>query len=126
MQEDYTMIKDLRAVIDSIISITDLSRGKVSKVVQNVAEVGREYIIVKNNEPQAVLLSVNDYTRLMNDHERVRQLEEELENLELLLIAEERLKNARPEDFIEENEVLKELGISSSEVRKLIDSVEIE
>jgi prevent-host-death family protein len=126
MQEDYTMIKDLRAVIDSIISITDLSRGKVSKVVQNVAEDGREYIIVKNNEPQAVLLSVNDYTRLMNDHERVRQLEEELENLELLLIAEERLKNARPEDFIEENEVLKELGISSSEVRKLIDSVEIE
>ncbi len=120
------MIKDLRAVIDSIISITDLSRGKVSKVVQNVAEDGREYIIVKNNEPQAVLLSVNDYTRLMNDHERVRQLEEELENLELLLIAEERLKNARPEDFIEENEVLKELGISSSEVRKLIDSVEIE
>lgn len=55
------------------------------------------------------MLSVNDYTRLMNDHERVRQLEEELENLELLLIAEERLKNARPEDFIEENVVLEQL-----------------
>lgn len=120
------MLKDLRAVIDNIISITDLSRGKVSKVVQNVAEEGREYIIVKNNEPQAVLLSINDYTQLMNDHEQVKQLKEELENLELLLIAEERLKNARPEDFVEENVVLQELGISASEVRDLIDSVEIE
>ncbi len=124
-QEDLTMLKDLRAVVDSIVSITDLSRGKASKVVQNVAEEGREYIIVKNNEPQAVLLSVNDYTRLMNDHERVKQLEEELENLELLLIAEERLKNAQPEDFVEENIVLQELGISASEVRELIDNVEI-
>jgi len=120
------MLKDLRAVVDSIISITDLSRGKVSKVVQNVVEEGREYIIVKNNEPQAVLISVNDYTQLMNDHERVKHLEEELENLELLLIAEERLKNARPADFVEENVVFKELGVSSSEVRELIDKVEIE
>lgn len=120
------MLKDLRAVVDSIISITDLSRGKASKVVQNVAEEGREYIIVKNNEPQAVLLSVNDYTQLMSDHERVKRLEEELENLELLLIAEERLKNTQTEDFVDENVVLQELGISSSEVRELIDSVEIE
>lgn len=40
------MLKDLRTVVGSIISIADLSRGKASKVVQEVAESGREYIML--------------------------------------------------------------------------------
>lgn len=121
------MLKDLRAVVGSIISITDLSRGKASKVVQEVAESGKEYIIVKNNEPQAVLISLRDYTQLMNAHDRVNKLEEELENLELLLLAEERIKNAAiPEELMDEKDVLHELGISSGEIRELIDTVEID
>ena len=120
------MLKDLRAVFGSIISVTDLSRGKASKVVQDVAESDKEYIIVKNNEPQAILISLKDYTQLMNSHDRVKKLEEELENLELLLLAEERVKQARPEDLISEKDVLCELGISAGEIRELIDAVEIE
>lgn len=120
------MLKDLRAVVGSIISITDLSRGKASKVVQEVAECGKEYIIVKNNEPQAVLISLKDYTQLMNAHDRVNKLEEELENLELLLLAEERMKRISPEELMEEKDVLQELGITAGEIRELIDSVEID
>lgn len=120
------MFKDLRAVVGSIISITDLSRGKASKVVQDVAESGKEYIIVKNNEPQAVLISLNDYTQLMNAHDRVKKLEEELENLELLLLAEERMKNIGSEELMDENDVLLELGISAGDIRELIKTVEIE
>lgn len=120
------MIKDLRAVFESMVSVTELSRGKASKVVQEVAEEGKEYIIVKNNEPQAVLISIKEYTQLMNDHEKANQLQEELENLELTILAEERIRNINKEDILDEKEVLKELGISAQDVQALIDTVEIE
>lgn len=56
---------DLRRVFDCMISVSELGRGQASKVIQAVEDVGNPYIVVKNNKPQAVIVSINEYTELM-------------------------------------------------------------
>lgn len=56
---------DLRKVFDCMISVSELGRGQASRVIQSIEEDGNPYIVVKNNKPQAVIISVNDYIELM-------------------------------------------------------------
>lgn len=56
---------DLRKVFDCMISVSELGRGQASKVIQAIEEDGNPYIVVKNNKPQAVIISINDYIDLM-------------------------------------------------------------
>lgn len=56
---------DLRKVFDCMISVSELGRGQASKVIQSVEDGGNPYIVVKNNKPQAVIISISDYTELM-------------------------------------------------------------
>lgn len=56
---------DLRKVFECMISVSELGRGQASKVIQSIEEEGNPYIVVKNNKPQAVIISVNDYLELM-------------------------------------------------------------
>lgn len=56
---------DLRKVFDCMISVSELGRGQASKVIQAIEEDGNPYIVVKNNKPQAVIISINDYVELM-------------------------------------------------------------
>jgi len=56
---------DLRKVFDCMISVSELGRGQASKVIQAIEENGNPYIVVKNNKPQAVIISVDDYIELM-------------------------------------------------------------
>lgn len=56
---------DLRRVFDCMISVSELGRGQASKVIQAVEDEGNPYIVVKNNKPQAVIVSINEYTELM-------------------------------------------------------------
>jgi len=56
---------DLRRVFDCMISVSELGRGQASKVIQSVEDEGNPYIVVKNNKPQAVIISINEYTELM-------------------------------------------------------------
>lgn len=118
--------KDLRDIVESIVSISDFSRGKTSKIIQKVNEQNEEYIIVKNNEPQAVLMSVSGYTSFMNDRDRLVELEEKLEQLELLLTLEERLKDHDPADALSEQEVYEKLEVSKQRVQHLAEKLEID
>ena len=44
-----------------LVPISDFSQGKAGKIFNDVAENNNEYIVLKNNQPTAVLLSVKDY-----------------------------------------------------------------
>lgn len=66
---------DLRRVFDCMISVSELGRGQASKVIQLVEETGNPYIVVKNNKPQAVILSIDDYTDLMKAKETLKSME---------------------------------------------------
>ncbi|RNC28671.1 MAG: hypothetical protein AWM53_01331 [Candidatus Dichloromethanomonas elyunquensis] len=56
---------DLRKVFDCMISVSELGRGQASKVIQAVEDFGNPFIVVKNNKPLAVIVSINEYTELM-------------------------------------------------------------
>ena len=80
------------------------------------------YIVLKNNQPTAVVISVEEYRRTQR---RIKVLEaylEKLDDLFLLAKAEER-KNSPTTSF---EDFVKEEGFSMDELRKLADEVEIE
>ena len=62
---------DLRKVFDCMISVSELGRGQASKVIQAIEEDGNPYIVVKNNKPQAVIISINDYIEFMRTKDMV-------------------------------------------------------
>ena len=68
-------------VLENMYSVSELSRGKASTVLASVSD-GSPAIIVKNNKPYRVVMTVEEYTRIM----------EHFEDEYLLELAEERLK----------------------------------
>ncbi len=107
---------DLRDIIGKLVSVSDLSRGMASKIIQNVGKNKEQYIVVKNNKPEAVILSVDEYMELM----------EAKENLELLQMAQVRIKESIPEEILSHEEVLERYEIKEEKLDELMDFVEIE
>lgn len=107
---------DLRAALDHMISVSELGRGQASKVVQDVERNKEQYIVVKNNKPQAIIISIDEYMDLM----------EAREELDLFMLAQERIKNSSGKEAIEFDEILDDLGISMNELDKIKDNVELE
>jgi len=103
-------------MMNKFISVSELGRGQASKVIQAVSDEQGQYIVVKNNKPKAIILSVNEYSELL----------EAKENMELLLTATERMSGYDHNQLISFSDVLEELGISEEELDKLEDDVEIE
>jgi len=66
---------DLRHVFKCMISVSELGRGQASKVIQAIEETGNPYIIVKNNKPQAVILSIDDYSDLLRARELLTSMQ---------------------------------------------------
>ena len=73
-------------IIDTI-SISELNKGKAGQIINDVKLHGAK-IVVKNNHPECVLLSIKEYNKLMDD----------LEDLRLTVIAAERLLSHKPGD----------------------------
>jgi len=71
---------DLRRVFDCMISVSELGRGQASRVIQAVEDEGSPYIVVKNNKPQAVIISVNEYTDLMRARELLDSMKTPAQN----------------------------------------------
>lgn len=107
---------------ERLVPISDFSQGKAGKIFNDVAENNHEYIVLKNNQPTAVLVSVKEYRDTQKKLARLESLLEKLENIRLLKLAEARTNNptASFEDFVNEQ------GFSMEELEKLSESVEFE
>ena len=105
---------DLRPAINHMISVSDLGRGQASRVIQDVEKSKEQYIVVKNNKPQAVLISIEEYMNLM----------ESKEELELILVANERMKIQK--ESIDFEQILDEFGLTESELDQIESDVDIE
>ena len=46
---------------ERLVPISDFSQGKAGKIFNDVAENNHEYIVLRNNQPTAVLLSAKEY-----------------------------------------------------------------
>ena len=98
---------DLRNIINKLISVSDLSRGMASKIIQRIGKNKEQYIVVKNNKPEAVIMSINEYIDLM----------EAKENFELLQIAQERTKDLKEEDLISFEEILRKRRLNERRIK---------
>ena len=56
MKEVAGMSSTLLDLTERLVPISDFSQGKAGKIFNDVSENDHEYIILKNNQPTAVLL----------------------------------------------------------------------
>ena len=102
------------SAIRDTVSIALFNRGLAGKVFEEVKRTGAK-VVMKNNTAECVLISPEEYTRLMD----------ELNDARLLAIASERMAAFDPDTLISEEEMDKRLGITGEEIDS-IDEVEFE
>jgi PHD/YefM family antitoxin component YafN of YafNO toxin-antitoxin module len=107
---------------ERLVPISDFSQGKAGKIFADVYENNTEYIVLKNNQPTAIVLSIKEYKIIRDKIENMEKLLEEVENIRLLQLAEERKhdQNSSFEEFVARE------GYSMDKIKELSESVEIE
>lgn len=107
---------------ERLVPISDFSQGKAGKIFNDVAENNNEYIILKNNQPTAVLLSVKEYKETQEKIAKLERFLEKIENIRLLKLAESRANDHTSsfEAFVNEQ------GFSMEELEEISESVELE
>lgn len=60
------------SLTDHFVSVSEFSQGKANRIFNDVANNNQEYVVVKNNKPTAVVLSVEEYQKL---NDRLKRLE---------------------------------------------------
>lgn len=122
MEGSVIMSMALTEFADRLVPISDFSQGKAGKIFNDVAENNNEYIVLKNNQPTAVLMSLKEYKETQEKVLKLEKLMEKLENIRLLKMAEGRdnTKTSSFESFIAEE------GFAIEELKGLAESVEFE
>ena len=93
------------AAIQNTISISQFNRGLAGKIFQDVKNSGAK-VVMKNNAPECVLLSPDEYVSLMD----------EVNDARLLTLAVKRMEKFNPEETIPEEKVMKDLGITDDDL----------
>ena len=117
------MNKSLIDFTEKLVPISDFSQGKAGKIFSELTgKNNSEYIVLKNNQPTAVLISLQEYKDAQEKVARLERLLEKMENIRLLKMAEARAndKSSSFESFVEEE------GFSMAEIEELSESVEFE
>ena len=116
------MSTTLLDLTERLVPISDFSQGKAGKIFSDVAENNNEYIVLKNNQPTAVLISVKEYKETQEKAARLEALLEKIENIRLLKLAESRADDNTTsfESFVNEQ------GLTMEELEDLSESVELE
>jgi len=113
---------DIIRMVDRLIPVSEFSKGKTAHIFDDVKNNNSEYIVLKNNQPTAVLISVDEY-------KKVKQLGAYLEQVDEKMLFEQALKaqaSFNQKDTVTMDELMKEYGISLAEVEEAMESVEIE
>ena len=98
-------------ILDSLVPITQFNRGQASRIFDRLHSESR-LIVLKNNQPAAIILSPSEFQRLS-------EIEEDYT---LLLEATKRLKEDSSSTYSRE-EVMSELNISEAELAAAGDVV---
>ena len=98
-------------ILDSLVPITQFNRGQASRIFDRLHTENR-LIVLKNNQPAAIILSPSEFQRLS-------EIEEDYT---LLLEATRRLKENSSSTTSRE-EVMSELGISEADLAAAGDVV---
>lgn len=107
---------------ERLVPISDFSQGKAGKIFNDVSENNNEYIILKNNQPTAVLVSIKAYKDIQSKIAKLERILEDVENIRLLKLAESR-DNTNTSSF---EDLVASEGISMDEIKELAESVEFD
>lgn len=92
-------------ILDHMVSITQFNKGQATKIF-NRARAEGHIIVLKNNEPEAVIISPEEYKRMAGI----------IEDYELAQLAEARLANGNIQNAIPMEQVMKNLGITQADL----------
>lgn len=102
------------SAITNTIPISLFNRGLAGKIFEEVKQCGAK-VVMKNNTAECVLLSPDEYVRLMD----------EINDARLLAIATERMAHYDPSTVISADEMNRRLGITDEDLAGF-DEVELE
>ena len=93
------------SAIQNTVPLSQFNRGLAGKIFEDVKASGAK-VVMKNNAAECVLLSPDEYVRLMN----------EVNDARLLAIAVQRLSSSDPTSLVPEKDVWERLGITPEEL----------
>ena len=96
------------SVIRNTVPINQFNRGLAGRIFEDVKKTGTK-VVIKNNQPECVLMSPDEYLELID----------ELEDVKLLATAEERISRFDPEKLISLEEMEKRFEISTEDLEKI-------
>ena len=99
-------------LLQSLVPISQFNKGQAAKIFDRLHSE-RELIVLKNNQPSAIILSPEEYTRLT-------EIEE---NYFLLLEANKRMEDKGNHKTLSFDSVMSNLGISEDE---LLDTEDVD
>ena len=102
------------SAIRNTVPITQFNRGLAGKIFDDVKVTGAK-VVMKNNTAECVLLSPDEYVRLMDA----------VNDAKLLALAVERMEHYDPDTLIPEEKVWERLGITDEDI-DAIGEVEFE
>ena len=100
--------------IKDTISISLFNRGLAGKIFEEVKRTGAK-VVMKNNTAECVLLSPDEYVRLMD----------EVNDARLITLAANRLSNFDSDSVINEEEMNQKLGVKPEDLKNF-EEVELE
>lgn len=100
-------------MMNAMVPITRFNKGEAAKIFDEVETSGTK-IVVKNNRPACVLISPSQYESLM----------EILSDYTLLAEAQKRLADNDDSENISHEEMLKELGITDTDLNDVEVDIE--
>ena len=107
----------VKTLIETV-PITKFNRGQAGRIFGDVKKTNNTKVVIKNNEPEVVILSPQEYNKLVSVYEQVK--EETLYQK----IAERISKDSNV--TYSREEVMKELGISEEDLNSIdLNDVEI-
>lgn len=107
-------MNNISSIIQNTISISMFNRGLAGKIFNLVKKTGAK-VVMKNNTPECVLLSPEEYIKMMD----------EVNDARLLALATKRMENSNITEAVPAADVYRELGISTDDSDNL-DQVEFE
>lgn len=95
---------------EKLVSISEFSQGKAGKIFGDVAENNNEYIVLKNNQPTAVIVSVKEYREIQEKVAVFEELKKQFETLRRMKRTENVADNSDStfEELVAENRLTEE------------------
>ncbi|MCR5046072.1 MAG: type II toxin-antitoxin system Phd/YefM family antitoxin [Treponema sp.] len=90
-------------VLDSIVPISLFNKGQANKIFSDVKKYGTK-IVVKNNAPECILISPQNYQRMIEEYE------------DAILAVEAQKRLSKKEKYAKHDDVMKKFGLSDSDL----------